>query len=50
MNAISTPRTTGFMPSVDCGSVGTGTDSVPLPLSPLTMTRTCHSPIVISHR
>ena len=35
------------MPSVACGSVGTGTDSGPAPRSPSTVTRTCQAPAVI---
>ena len=38
------------MPNVACGIVGTGTERVPWPRSPATMTRTCQAPAVIIHR
>ena len=38
------------MASVACGSVGTGTDSVPVAAAPLTVTRTCQAPAVIIQR
>ena len=36
--------------SVDCGSVGTGTDNVPSPRSPFTLIRTCQAPALINQR
>ena len=50
ISAKSSPRIASVMPSVACGSVGTGTESVPSPRSPAIATRTCHAPAVIIQR
>ena len=50
ISANSVMRSPVFIASVACGSVGTGTDSVPSPRSPATVTRTCQAPALISQR
>ena len=50
MRTKSTTRSPWFMASVDWGNVGTGIESVPVPRSPSTVTRTCQAPAVIIHR
>ena len=50
MNTKRIARRPGLIASVDCGNVGTGTDSVPSPRSPLTVMRTCQAPAPISHK